>query len=106
MSATAVDHDFATRAIHYGYDPQRYQGALSPPVFMSSTFAFPTAEYGGACFAGTEPGYFYSRIANPTLNLLEQRIANLEEGKLRWRSLPVWGRSLRVVGRCSDRVMS
>ncbi|MGP2924617.1 methionine gamma-lyase [Serratia bockelmannii] len=81
MSATAVGHDFATRAIHYGYDPQRYQGALSPPVFMSSTFAFPTAEYGGACFAGTEPGYFYSRIANPTLTLLEQRIANLEEGE-------------------------
>ncbi|VTR58157.1 Methionine gamma-lyase [Serratia fonticola] len=35
----------------------------------------------GACFAGTEPGYFYSRIANPTLNLLEQRIANLEGGE-------------------------
>lgn len=69
---------FATRAIHHGYDPQQYLGALCPPVFMSSTFTFPTAEYGGACFEGTEPGYFYSRIANPTLNLLEQRIANLE----------------------------
>lgn len=72
---------FATRAIHHGYDPQQYLGALCPPVFMSSTFTFPTAEYGGACFEGTEPGYFYSRIANPTLNLLEQRIANLEGGE-------------------------
>lgn len=72
---------FVTRAIHHGYDPQQYLGALCPPVFMSSTFTFPTAEYGGACFEGTEPGYFYSRIANPTLNLLEQRIANLEGGE-------------------------
>lgn len=72
---------FATRAIHHGYDPQQFLGALCPPVFMSSTFTFPSAEYGGACFAGTEPGYFYSRIANPTLNLLEQRIANLEGGE-------------------------
>lgn len=80
MSAT-FRHGFATRAIHHGYDPQQYLGALCPPVFMSSTFTFPTAEYGGACFAGTEPGYFYSRIANPTVNLLEQRIADLEGGE-------------------------
>ncbi|CAI1754604.1 methionine gamma-lyase [Serratia quinivorans] len=80
MSVT-FRHGFATRAIHHGYDPQQYQGALCPPVFMSSTFTFPTAEYGGACFAGTEPGYFYSRIANPTVNLLEQRIADLEGGE-------------------------
>ncbi|CAI1773586.1 methionine gamma-lyase [Serratia entomophila] len=80
MSAT-FGHAFATRAIHHGYDPQQHLGALCPPVYMSSTFTFPTAEYGGACFAGTEPGYFYSRIANPTLNLLEQRIANLEDGE-------------------------
>lgn len=80
MSAI-LRHGFATREIHHGYDPQQYLGALCPPVFMSSTFTFPTAEYGGACFAGTEPGYFYSRIANPTVNLLEQRIADLEGGE-------------------------
>lgn len=79
--SSASKQAFATRAIHHGYDPQQYHGALCPPVFMSSTFTFPSAEYGGACFAGTEPGYFYSRIANPTLNLLEQRIANLEGGE-------------------------
>lgn len=80
MSAT-FRQAFATRAIHHGYDPQQHLGALCPPVYMSSTFTFPTAEYGGACFDGSEPGYFYSRIANPTLNLLEQRIANLEGGE-------------------------
>ncbi|MFI8415217.1 methionine gamma-lyase [Serratia sp. NPDC078593] len=79
--SSASNQAFATRAIHHGYDPQQYHGALCPPVFMSSTFSFPSAEYGGACFAGTEPGYFYSRIANPTVNLLEQRLANLEGGE-------------------------
>lgn len=72
---------FATRAIHHGYNPADHQGALVPPVYMTSTFAFPTAEYGGQCFAGEAPGYIYTRIANPTLNLLEQRLAVLEEGE-------------------------
>ena len=69
---------FATRAIHHGYDPLDYHGALNPPVYMSSTFAFESAEQGGRRFAGEEAGYFYSRIANPTLALLEDRLASLE----------------------------
>ena len=66
------------RAIHHGYDPLSHQGALNPPVYMSSTFAFETAEAGGQAFAGERPGYIYSRIANPTLDLLERRLAALE----------------------------
>ncbi len=69
---------FSSRAIHHGYDPAQNQGALTPPMHMASTFAFETAEQGGAIFAGEQPGYFYSRISNPTLDLLEQRIAVLE----------------------------
>ena len=69
---------FATRAIHHGYDPAENQGALTPPMHLASTFAFETAEQGGAIFAGEQPGYFYSRIGNPTVDLLEQRIASLE----------------------------
>ena len=70
--------DFATRAIHHGYDAQSSEGALNPPVYMTSTFTFETAEDGGAMFAGEKEGHFYSRISNPTLNHLEERIANLE----------------------------
>jgi len=70
--------DFSTRAIHHGYDAQSSQGALNPPIYMTSTFAFETAEDGGAMFAGEKEGHFYSRISNPTLDHLEQRIANLE----------------------------
>jgi methionine-gamma-lyase len=69
---------FATRAIHSGYDPLEHDGALNPPVYMSSTFAFESAEQGGRLFAGEESGFFYSRIANPTLALLEDRLAALE----------------------------
>ncbi|WP_369025557.1 methionine gamma-lyase [Qipengyuania sp. RANM35] len=69
---------FTSRAIHHGYDPAENMGALTPPMHMASTFAFESAEQGGAIFAGEQAGYFYSRISNPTLDLLEQRIATLE----------------------------
>ena len=63
---------FSTRAIHYGYNPLENNGAVIPPVYMTSTFAFATAEYGAGCFSGEEHGHFYTRISNPTLALLAQ----------------------------------
>ncbi|WP_226700428.1 methionine gamma-lyase [Qipengyuania gaetbuli] len=77
MSRTKLS-GFASRAIHHGYDPAENQGALTPPMHLASTFAFESAEHGGAIFAGEQPGYFYSRISNPTVDLLEQRLAVLE----------------------------
>lgn len=71
---------FSTRAIHHGYNPADHQGALVPPIYTSATFAFPDVGYGGRCFTGEENGYFYTRIANPTLALLEGRLASLEQG--------------------------
>ncbi len=69
---------FATRAIHHAYDPLQNEGALTPPLHLTSTFAFETAEAGGEMFAGEREGHIYSRISNPTLDLLERRIALLE----------------------------
>ncbi|MBM3554527.1 MAG: methionine gamma-lyase [Alphaproteobacteria bacterium] len=79
----AIDRDagFATRAIHHGYDPAAHEGALTPPLHLTSTFAFETVETGAAIFAGERPGHIYSRISNPTLDLLERRIAALEEAE-------------------------
>ncbi|MBA1190185.1 methionine gamma-lyase [Pseudomonas entomophila] len=74
-------YGFSTRAIHHGYDPQAHQGALVPPIYQTSTYAFPTVEHGAACFAGEIDGHFYSRISNPTLAVLEQRVASLEGGE-------------------------
>lgn len=71
---------FSTLAIHHGYDPADHHGALVPPVYQTSTFTFSSAEQGGRCFAGEAPGYIYTRIANPTLALLESRMAELEGG--------------------------
>lgn len=72
------DLGFATKAIHHGYNPLDYHGALNPPIFQSSTFAFKNSKQGGDLFSGDEQGYFYSRIANPTLAVLENRLAALE----------------------------
>jgi methionine-gamma-lyase len=72
---------FATRAIHLGYDPATEQGALTPPIYQTSTYAFETVEQGAAYFAGTQQGYVYGRTRNPTQALLEQRIASLEGGE-------------------------
>ena len=69
---------FSTRAIHAGYDPADEHGALTPPVHLTSTFAFESAEAGGEMFAGAREGHFYSRISNPTTDLLERRLASLE----------------------------
>ncbi|NBM54438.1 methionine gamma-lyase [Proteus vulgaris] len=78
---TQGNKHFNTQAIHYGYSPLDSQGALVPPVFQTSTFVFPTAQYGADCFAGRQKGHFYSRISNPTLDLLEKRLAQLEDGE-------------------------
>lgn len=72
---------FSTRAIHLGYEPSEHQGALTPPIFMTSTFAFETAEAGSEMFRGERPGYIYGRTRNPTQTILEERMASLEGGE-------------------------
>jgi len=72
---------FATRAIHHGYDPLEHDGALIPPVYLTSTYAFRSVEEGQRRFRGEEPGYIYSRVGNPTVAVLEARLANLEGGE-------------------------
>ena len=75
---------FATRAIHEGYDPRNDQGALTPPIHMASTFTFETVEDAGATFAGERAAHFYSRISNPTLDLLEkQHLLDLSMNRLK-----------------------
>lgn len=56
-------------------------GALSTPIFQTSTFVFDSAEQGGRHFAGQESSFIYSRLGNPTTSQLEQKIALLEGGE-------------------------
>lgn len=69
-----------TSVIHAGQHPDPAFGGVSVPIYQSSTFAFKNAEQGAALFAGTEPGYIYTRIGNPTVKALEDCIAQLENG--------------------------
>ena len=72
---------FATRSVHSGYNSSDHEGALNPPIVMSSTFTFDTVAQGAGRFSGEQPGHFYSRISNPTQAILEARLADLEEGE-------------------------
>ena len=72
---------FATRSVHAGYDCADNEGALNPPIYMTSTFTFDSVEQGAGRFAGEQQGHFYSRISNPTQEILEARLADLEEGE-------------------------
>ncbi len=72
---------FATRAIHIGHKPADVSGALTPPVFMTSTYAFESAEAGEEIFRGEREGYVYGRTPNPTQALFEERIASLENAE-------------------------
>lgn len=76
-----VNHRFETKAIHSWYDSKKHCDSLTPPIYQTSTFAFSTLEQGANRFAGAEEGYIYSRLSNPTVTILEERMAQLEEGE-------------------------
>lgn len=69
-----------TECIHAGTEPDPVYGAVAPPIYQTSTFVFKTPEEGAARFAGTDPGYIYTRMGNPTIAMLETNVATLEEG--------------------------
>ena len=71
---------FGTKAIHAGNVKDAQYGALTTPIFQTSTFVFDSCEQGGRRFAGQEGGYIYTRLGNPTLDAVEQKIAALEGG--------------------------
>ncbi len=79
--ANIQSNKFCTKAIHAGYDSQLHEGALNPPLHLSSTFAFEDIKQGADRFAGNAEGHIYSRISNPTLSILEKRIAALENAE-------------------------
>lgn len=68
-----------TKLVHAGNHPDE-TGAVTVPIYQTSTFAFRSARHGAALFAGEEDGYIYTRIGNPTVRALEENIAELEHG--------------------------
>jgi len=70
--------DIETKIVHGGQHPDKETGALSPPIYQTSTFAFKNAEHGARLFRGEEEGYIYTRLSNPTIDLLARKLATLE----------------------------
>lgn len=67
-----------TTAIHAGELPDPAHHALVTPLYLSTTYHFGSTKRGAALFSGEEEGYVYTRWGNPTINVLEQRVAALE----------------------------
>ncbi len=63
---------------HFGHSPSL---DLVEPIHMTSTFKFKNAEHGAGVFAGTNEGYVYTRISNPTIDQLQDKMAMLEDGQ-------------------------
>ena len=70
-----------TKAIHAGNVKDTQYGALTTPIYQTSTFVFDSCEQGGRRFAGQEGGYIYTRLGNPTVSVLENKVAALECGE-------------------------
>ena len=71
---------FATKQIHCGKQ-ENSAGALTIPIYQTSTFEFASVEQGGRRFAGQEAGYIYTRLGNPTVTAVEEKVAALEGGE-------------------------
>ncbi|OAA29390.1 O-acetylhomoserine sulfhydrylase [Frankia sp. EI5c] len=71
---------FETRQIHAGARPDPATGARTVPIYQSASFVFTDSEQAAGLFALTETGFTYTRVVNPTQDVLEQRIADLEGG--------------------------
>ena len=71
---------FNTRSLHHGYAPDPTTGARAVPIYQSTSFVFEDSADAAALFALQKFGNIYTRIMNPTTDVLEQRVASLENG--------------------------
>lgn len=71
---------FETLSVHGGLAPDPVTGARAVPIYQSNAYQFNNTEHAANLFALKEPGYIYSRMHNPTVTVLEERVALLEGG--------------------------
>jgi O-acetylhomoserine (thiol)-lyase len=72
---------FETRAIHAGAAPDPTTGARVTPIYQTTAYVFDDVDHAASLFNLQTPGYIYSRLTNPTVSVLEERIAALEGGR-------------------------
>ena len=71
---------FETQSVHAGYRPDPTTKAVAVPIYQTAAYAFDSAQHGADLFDLKVPGNIYTRIMNPTQDVLEQRVAALEGG--------------------------
>ena len=71
---------FETLSVHAGYSPDPTTKAVAVPIYQTAAYAFDSAQHGADLFDLKVPGNIYTRIMNPTQDVLEQRVAALEGG--------------------------
>lgn len=74
------DFNFNTKTLHAGHEVDKTQGTRAVPIYQSTAYVFDSAEHAANLFSLAEPGYIYTRLNNPTNDVLEQRLAALEGG--------------------------
>ncbi|MBM3352765.1 MAG: bifunctional O-acetylhomoserine aminocarboxypropyltransferase/cysteine synthase, partial [Betaproteobacteria bacterium] len=72
---------FETLALHAGQIPDAATGARAAPIYQTTSFVFDSAEHAAGLFNLQTFGNIYSRISNPTVAVLEERVAALEGGR-------------------------
>jgi O-acetylhomoserine (thiol)-lyase len=80
MSTTTRKFGFATQQLHAGYSPDPTTGSRAVPLYQTTSYQFKSTEHAANLFALKELGNIYTRLMNPTTDVLEQRIAALEGG--------------------------
>lgn len=71
---------FATNALHAGHDVTKTQGTRAVPIYQTSSYVFNNSDHAANLFGLAEAGFIYTRLNNPTNDVLEQRLAALEGG--------------------------
>ena len=78
---TPQEYGFETRTIHAGAQPDPVTGARATPIYQTTSYVFDDVEHASDLFNLQTFGFIYSRLTNPTVSVLEERIANLEGGR-------------------------
>jgi O-acetylhomoserine (thiol)-lyase len=76
-----ITYGFETRAIHAGAAPDPVTGARSTPIYQTTSYVFDDVDHAASLFNLHNFGYIYSRLTNPTVAVLEERVASLEGGR-------------------------
>ncbi|MCY2686045.1 O-acetylhomoserine aminocarboxypropyltransferase/cysteine synthase family protein [Salinimicrobium sp. TH3] len=77
MSTT---NNFSTNALHAGHDVAANGGTRAVPIYQTTSYVFKNSDHAANLFSLAEPGFIYTRLNNPTNDVLEQRLAALEGG--------------------------